>query len=161
MMRRLTSILLILIVVGPLAEAVVQKGGFDASSLTENGRESYNRLLHSEAFAIGGVGLAGSTSPYELALRALLKETQAVPALESLLQNATTEGKMYAFFGLYLSNREVFRAWAQRYKDDKALEGLVLTQAGCMLVAERQQAVLSNIEAGLYDVLYQASSDGN
>ena len=56
-------------------------------------------------FALGGIGVAGTMSPGEKALRQLLEKPDAVAQLERLLTNATPAAQLYALLGLRVKDR--------------------------------------------------------
>jgi len=59
-------------------------------------------------FALGGVGVAGTMSAGERALREVLKQPDAVARLEALLPNASPAGKLYALLGLRIRDRAAY-----------------------------------------------------
>jgi hypothetical protein len=112
---------------------------------------AYEQLLHAPIFSIGPVGFAAQTSESELALNLLLNEKEAVAVLKDLLANATTlAGRMYALYGLYVKDREVFKQELKRYKAERGMEGVVATQSGCIIMPEKEEVVVKKIERGQY-----------
>jgi len=57
--------------------------------------ETYG-LQSTGSFALGGIGVAGTMSAGERALREVLKNQDAVARLEALLPSASPAGKLYA-----------------------------------------------------------------
>ncbi|HSP45234.1 MAG TPA: hypothetical protein VLO30_04520 [Chthoniobacterales bacterium] len=79
---------------------------FLCASLTR--AESEIPLRKVETFAIGGIGVVGSRSPGERALRQILKEPDAVARLETMILSATPAAKLYALLGLRARDRTVY-----------------------------------------------------
>ena len=115
-------------------------------------------------FGIGPVGYAATRSPEELALRELLSDVEAIPALRSLCRNATAAGRLYALLGLRLRDLNAFQEEARLYRDRREPKeksqtdilviedgpGTVLTQTGCLVIPEQQESILRQIEVGVY-----------
>jgi hypothetical protein len=121
-----------------------------ASSVCGDGEanDAASTLARETAFALGGVGVAGTISPGERDLRAILKEANAVQQLQSLLKNASSAGQLYALLGLRLRDRPTY---------DQAVPALrrrsevVSTMHGCMLLKEKMESIVHQIEHGDYD----------
>jgi len=105
-------------------------------------------LARENAFALGGVGVAGSMSSGETDLRAVLKEADAVQQLKSLLQNASPAGQLYALLGLRLRDRP---AYEQALPEFRQRSDVISTMHGCILMKERMDAIVKQIEHGDYD----------
>jgi hypothetical protein len=129
-----------------------QTGGFDLSSISPGGRQAHGELLQASIFSLGPVGFAALRSESESALRTLLEEKEAIAALKDLLSNATKEGKMYALYGLYLKDQEVFRQELERYKASQVSGNMINTQSGCPIMPESEDVVVTKIETGQYRV---------
>ena len=105
-------------------------------------------LGKTSSFALGGVGVAGTMSAGERALRDVLKEPDAVTRLQRLLPDASPAGQLYALLGLRIRDRAAYQ---------KALEKLrvndvkVQTARGCMLSQESFRNLVREIEKGDYD----------
>ena len=105
-------------------------------------------LQSAASFALGGVGVAGTMSAGERALREVLKQPDAAPRLEALLPNASPAGKLYALLGLRIRDRAAYeRALEKCRSTDAAVE----TARGCMLSRESFRDLLKEIERGQYD----------
>ena len=100
------------------------------------------------SFALGGIGVAGTMSQGERALREILKKPDVVTRLEKLVTDASPAGQLYALLGLRIRDRAAYeRALTQlRTKDAK-----VQTARGCMLDQESFRDLVKEIEAGQYD----------
>ena len=105
-------------------------------------------LAQETAFALGGVGVAGTISPGESDLRAILKEADAVRQLQSLLKNASPAGQLYALLGLRLRDRP---AYEQALPDFRKRSDVVSTMRGCILMKEKMDSIVHQIEHGDYD----------
>jgi hypothetical protein len=109
------------------------------------------RLEHVEAaqwFALGGIGVAGTTSKEELVFRTLLHEPNAAGKLKALLSEANLAGQCYALLGLYVLHDAAYEENVARYKSNDAR---VKTVAGCSITEQPVSSVVSNIAAGRYD----------
>lgn len=89
-MKRILPFFILSLMLVLFAEAQERK--FDESTMGEKGRASYQALLKIDIFALGGVDYAGITSKGEEALDTLLEEKEAIPALKTLVTQATPEG---------------------------------------------------------------------
>jgi hypothetical protein len=63
--------------------------------------DDWNTLKAAQWFALGGIGVAGTTSKEERAFRSLLHEPNATGKLKALLSEANLAGQCYALLGLY------------------------------------------------------------
>ncbi len=107
-----------------------------------------NQLQQIPVFALGGIGVAGTTSNGERALRALLEEKTATKQLEVLLRSATPAGQLYALLGLRTHDRAAYeRALAAFPKVNVTVE----TIGGCIVTHLPFQDLRKRIEAGDYD----------
>lgn len=113
----------------------------------EENRPAVN-LARENAFALGGVGVAGTMSSGETDLRAVLKETDAVQQLQSLLKNASPAGQLYALLGLRLRDRP---AYDQAVPEFRKRSDEISTMHGCILMKEKMDAIVKQIEHGDYD----------
>jgi hypothetical protein len=108
-----------------------------------------NGLRKAGSFAIGGVGVAGTMSAGERALRDVLKEPDAVSKLERMIPNSTPAGKLYALLGLRARDRAAYeRALEICWSTDAKVE----TARGCILSQESFRDLVKEIERGNYDV---------
>lgn len=106
-------------------------------------------LQKTSSFALGGVGVAGSMSEGERALREVLKESDATTRLESALPNATPAGQLYALLGLRLRHRAAYKRAIEKYGANNAT---VQTMRGCILQQESFRDLVKQIEHGDYDL---------
>ena len=105
-------------------------------------------LEKASSFAIGGVGVAGTMSAGEQALRDILKQADAVRRLETILPQASPAGQLYALLGLRGRDHEAYRRALARYGER---EGRVETMRGCILGHESFTNLVKQIDHGDYD----------
>lgn len=105
-------------------------------------------LGKASSFALGGVGVAGTMSAGERALREVLKEPDAVARLQRLLPDATPAGKLYALLGLRLRDRAAYQKALEKFGK---IDAKVETARGCMLATEPFGDLVKEIEKGDYD----------
>ncbi len=120
------------------------------ADLSDAGRVAYHQLLAAKLFSIGGIGYAGVISPYEKAMRILLKEKSAGEACRRLLTEAKPVGRLYALWGLRVTNHEIFRAEARKYRQSPDSVGTVKTMSGCIERDRPIRDVIGDIEVGHY-----------
>src|SRR6476661_9740584 len=99
------------------------------------------------SFALGGIGVAGTMSSGERALREVLDHPNAVARLESLISSASPAGKLYALLGLRLRDRA---AYERALEKCRTVDAKVETARGCMLSQESFRDLLKEIERGQY-----------
>jgi hypothetical protein len=123
-----------------------------SSDLSSQGSNSvqtaHEQLLNIKCFAFGGVGYAGTTSPGEIAFRAVLESTNALELFETTLSKGSDEAKLYALCGIRSLNKESFNAAA---KSLKATNPKVTTMSGCLVTEEKVSVVIRRIADGAYD----------
>ena len=131
----LTRIVALLLLATPLPAA-------NASSQVERAR----------VFAVGGVGYAGTMSEGEKSLRAVLKQSDAVARLDSLLPNASAAGELYIPLGLRLRDHTAYkRALARCAEHDATVE----TMRGCTVGRESFRDLVHQIDHGAFDASIQ------
>jgi hypothetical protein len=134
---------------------------FDLSKLSEKGREAFRVVRETEIFALGGVGVAGTTSTVENAVRILIAEPNGGEALADLVDHATPEGRLMALYGLRCASPSIYKlkladiralpAPARRGEGQNKIEaGYVKVMAGCMIMPERWADVLSRVANEAY-----------
>jgi hypothetical protein len=105
-------------------------------------------LLKTASFALGGTGVAGRMSEGERALREILKQSDGVVRLESMLPQASPAGQLYALLGLRARDRSAYeKAMAKYGQRDAKVE----TMRGCILQRESFVSLAKQIEHGDYD----------
>jgi len=103
-----------------------------------------------DKFALGGIGVAGTISKGESALRTILAAPDAVTQLEKMLPHATDAGRLYILLGLRMRDRSAYkRAFESYAKHDSTVE----TERGCMISRESFQALMREIDRGNFDIL--------
>ena len=110
--------------------------------------DDWNTLKAAQWFALGGIGVAGTTSKEEMAFRSLLQEPNAAGKLKALLSEANLAGQCYALLGLHVLHDAAYQENIARYKSSDAR---VKTAAGCMISEQPVSNVVSKIATGQYD----------
>jgi hypothetical protein len=105
-------------------------------------------LRKTDLFALGGIGVAGTMSEGERALREVLKESDVAVRLEKLLSDASPAGKLYALLGLRLRDRAAYQRALEKLRTTNAK---VQTARGCILQQESFGDLVKEIERGQYD----------
>jgi hypothetical protein len=105
-------------------------------------------LRKTELFALGGIGVAGSMSEGERALREILTESSITARLEKLLSDASPAGQLYALLALRVRDRAAYERALGKLRMTNAK---VHTARGCMLREESFGDLLKEIERGVYD----------
>ena len=121
---------------------------YGGSAAATEGSSAEAVLRKTETFALGGVGVAGTMSEGERALRDVLKNADATARLEKLLSSASPAGQLYALLALRIRDRAGYeRALEKLRKTDAKVE----TARGCMLQEESFRDLVKQIEHGQYD----------
>jgi hypothetical protein len=102
-----------------------------------------------ESFAFGGIGVAGTTSPGEIAFREVLARSDADERFRQLLEVGNREAKCYALVALRNLESRQYPELAARFRKDQAT---VKTIAGCSPMELPMSAVVAAISGGNYDV---------
>lgn len=100
------------------------------------------------SFALGGIGVAGTMSAGERALRDVLKQPDAVARLEAMLPSASPAAKLYVLLGLHVRDRA---AYERALEKCRGIDAKVETARGCMLSHESFPDLVKEIENGQYD----------
>ncbi len=101
-----------------------------------------------DKFAFGGIGVAGTMSKGERALRAILDEPDAAIQLERMLPHATDAGRLYILVGLRMRDRSAYKRAFDSYSQH---DGTVETVQGCMISRKSFQALMREIDRGEFD----------
>jgi hypothetical protein len=128
---------------------------FDVNSLSESGKDAYQKLLMTKIFTLSGHGAVAAPYPSTVALVELLKEKQREKALQSLVRNASTEGQIYALLGLQIIKSKSFNADFAIFKklsEGKESEAISSESGGCapFEVELKRAEVIKNLEKGNY-----------
>lgn len=97
---------------------------------------------------MGGIGVAGTMSQGERALRDVLAHSDAVARLESALPEASPAGQLYALVGLRTRDREAYQRAFAKYGQRQAT---VETMSGCIVHRESFRDLEKKIDHGDYD----------
>jgi hypothetical protein len=111
-------------------------------------------LGKTSSFALGAVGVAGTMSEGERALRELLKQADAVARLENLRPEASAPGQLYALLGLRARDRVAYQKALAKYGERDAS---VQTARGCILQEESFRNLVQEIDHGDYDAALSRS----
>ncbi len=103
-----------------------------------------------DKFALGGIGVAGTISKGESALRTILAAPHPVTQLEKMLPQATDAGRLYILLGLRMRDRSAYKRAFESYAKH---ESIVETVRGCMISRESFQALMREIDRGNFDIL--------
>jgi hypothetical protein len=115
--------------------------------------EGYTNLISNQLFAPGGIGIGCTPSPGELALRAILKSTNAPDIFKAVLQSGTGEGKLYALCGIRVTDRNEYTNYADAVGKTYTK---VTTGSGCLIGFHENIAdVVKRISDGNYDSYLQ------
>ena len=107
-------------------------------------------VQNADKFALGGIGVAGTISQGEAALRTILDKPDAATELEKMLPHATDAGRLYILVGLRMRDPSAYkRAFDSYSKHDSTVE----TVRGCMISRESFQALMREIDRGNFEVL--------
>lgn len=120
------------------------------SATTTN--DPLDRLQHVDSFAVGGIGIAGTTSDGERALRVLLQDQKAIDQLQNLLAHATPAGQLYALLGLRVADRAAYDKALQAFKTPEIEVGTI---GGCIISRAPFKQLLDRIKAGQYDSILE------
>src|SRR6266705_6591931 len=101
-----------------------------------------------DKFALGGIGVAGTISKGESALRTILDAPDAVIQLERMLPHATDAGRLYILVGLRMRDRSAYKRAFDSYSQH---DGTVETVQGCMISRKSFQALMREIDRGEFD----------
>jgi hypothetical protein len=105
-------------------------------------------LRNAGSFAMGGIGVAGTMSSGERALRETLKSSDAVARLEKIATTASPAGQLYALLGLRARDRAAYQRVLENTRKTNAT---VETARGCILQRESFRDLVKEIESGQFD----------
>ena len=105
-------------------------------------------LQKTALFALGGIGVAGTMSEGERALREVLKESDVAVRLEKLVSNSSAAGQLYALIGLRLRDRAAYQRAVEKCQ---TVDAKVQTARGCMLQQESFRDLVKEMDRGQYD----------
>jgi hypothetical protein len=91
---------------------------------------AYETVKAASHFAIGGVGVAGTMTPEELAMRQLRDGPEPETQLRKLLREATPAGQMYALFALRQLDSAEYATLSAPYRQNTSA---VPTISGCII----------------------------
>jgi len=135
------------LILAVVSAAVLVFGATNQVEAAESGATEAG-LEKASMFALGGIGVAGTMSSGERALREILEKPNAVAQLERLLTSATPAGRLYALLGLRMKDRAAYDQTIQKLKSSDVK---VETARGCMLSQDPFADLVKEIERGQYD----------
>jgi len=142
---------------------------------------AYGQLRHANIFNLGGVGYGATITPEEKAFREILNSPTAIPQFQRLLKEANPEGQLYALYGLYLKDAQLFRpaaAWLKHKgglparsekfiifleKGKQRAESIEIGRKirfanGCLLYGADRNEIIERMATGEFDQAFRASS---
>ena len=103
----------------------------------------YDSVKTAPEFAIGGIGVAGTISQSEVALREVRDGPRAEEQLRKLLAEATPAGRMYALYGLRQLDAADYDHLAAPYRSNHSR---VKRIQGCMISEDETANVVKWID---------------
>ena len=108
---------------------------------------AFHTLARIDAFAFGGIGVAGTTSAGEIAFREILAGPHAVADFQSLLKKGNAPAQCYALVALHVLAPSAFKAAAPHFETNDAP---VKSVGGCMISTLPVRSLFVNISKGNY-----------
>lgn len=105
------------------------------------------RLAAVNVFAIGGVGFAGTISPGENDLLAILGRPTAESDFEKLMSSGNPQAQSYALLGLHRLGSSKFASYAAPLRASKQN---VTTIHGCIMGQQTMASMIQDLEHGFY-----------
>jgi hypothetical protein len=143
--------------------------GQDYSSRVRRGQadRAFRTLTHAKIFNLGGFGFVLGVTPEERAFRLLLNSGDSRGLFRRLLREANPEGQLFGLYGLYLEDREAFKAEVDRLKYDdgpaERWDGMIFiekskirTAEGCIVFEQDRPALIEKMAKGGFDQPFQA-----
>jgi len=124
------------------------QSGLGASSASAPA-SAFRTLARIDTFAFGGIGVAGTISPGEIAFREILAGPHAVGDFQSLLKKGGPPAQCYALVALHVLEPDAFKDAAAPFKTAAAP---VKTIAGCSISTLPMRSIVANISKGNYDI---------
>jgi hypothetical protein len=121
----------------PLVLALLITGTFSAIA------GGYESVKNAPEFAIGGIGVAGTLSPSELALREVRDGPRAEEQLRKLLNEGSPAGRLYALYGLRQLGVSDYDRLAEPYRSNHSR---VKHIQGCMISEDETASVVKWID---------------
>jgi hypothetical protein len=104
---------------------------------------AYDSVKNAQEFAIGGIGVAGTLSASELALREVRDSPRAEEQLRKLLNDGTQAGRLYALYGLRQLGAPDYDHLAEPYRSNHSR---VKRIQGCMISEDETANVVKWID---------------
>lgn len=133
-------------------------------------QHAYQTLLQAQIFNIGGVGWGLEITREEQALRRLLASRNRIESFQRLLSEGNPEGQLYALYGLYRADPELFKQEVERlgrevgpqerWEGMEFIErGKIRTARGCIIFREERQKTIERMMNGEFDRAFRRSGD--
>lgn len=130
-------------------------------------KRAYQTLLQAEIFNLGGFGWTLDITREEQALRRLLASGNRIESFQRLLSEANPEGQLYALYGLYQTDSELFKRELERLRQEVGPEerwegmkfierGKIRTARGCLIFRQERLKILESIAKGDFDQAFKA-----
>ena len=129
--------------------------------------QAYGRLLNAKIFNLGGVGFAAMTTPEEKAFHVILNSPTAIEQFQRLLKEGNPEGQLYALYGLYLKDAQLFKTAAAGLKLDGYLPApsekftekrKIRFAKGCIFYDADRNKIIERMATGEFDEAFRARS---
>ncbi len=104
---------------------------------------AYDAVKNAQEFAIGGIGVAGTLSASELALREVRDGPKAEEQLRKILSEGTQAGRLYALYGLRQLGASDYDRLAEPYRSNHSR---VKRIQGCMISEDEISNVIKWID---------------
>lgn len=131
--------------------------------------QAYRGLLYANMFNLGGAGFGATITPEEKAFRVLFASPTAIAQFQQLLNEGNPEGQLYALYGLYLNDAQLFKNAAARLKYDDGpparWEGFIFLEKGkirfvdgCVWYHADRHVIIERMANGDFDQAFKAPS---
>jgi hypothetical protein len=161
-----TRLVLTLVVV--LCPSIAQAQDYGSRLRNVETDQAYRRLLHASIFNFGGVGFSATITPEEKAFHVLLNSANKIALFQRLVSEGNPEGQLYALYGLYLEDSQLFKDAAERLKQSDGPparwqgfifieKGKIQVGEGCVLFEKERRTLIARIATGNFDQAFRAS----
>ena len=115
------------------------------SGLTPFGKRAFIKIANASLFSLDGVGWAPREPQALEALKQMLWQENAKPAFQERAMIATPEGKLFALWGLYVTDQAEYKSAISKLHN--VAQPKVLTASGCTIMERDFFDALSWIES--------------
>jgi hypothetical protein len=149
------------------ASPLVAHGQDSSGFLSTQTGKAFRTLTHAQIFNLGGFGFGQTMTREEEAFRLLRNAGNSVASFQSLLREANPEGQLYALYGLYLEDAQLFKNAAERLKHDAGPparwdgfrfieKGKIRFGEGCVAGPKDRCILLEQMANGHFDQAFKA-----